>query len=71
MTPKDLERIKGKKIRRLENLAKACADAKDDDMKTMWYNKMMKLAKKYDMTDYVMRKLVHKCRHLIQEFILR
>jgi hypothetical protein len=59
MTPKDLERIKGKKIRRLENLAKACADAKDDDMKTMWYNKMMKLAKKYDMTDYVMRKLVH------------
>tara|TARA_B100002019_G_scaffold242790_1_gene219215 strand:+ start:150 stop:329 length:180 start_codon:yes stop_codon:yes gene_type:complete len=59
MTPKDLERIKGQKIKRLENLAKACADAKDDDMKTMWYNKMMKLAKKYDMTDYVMRKLVH------------
>ena len=59
MTPKDLERIKGKKIRRLENLAKACADAKDDDMKTMWYNKKMKLAKKYDMTDNVMRKLVH------------
>ena len=59
MTPKDLERIKGKKIRRLENLAKACAAGKDDDMKTMWYNKMMKLAKKYDMTDYVMRKLVH------------
>ena len=59
MTPKDLERIKGKKIRRLENLAKACADAKDDDMKTMWYNKMMKLADKYNMRDYVMRKLVH------------
>ena len=59
MTPEDLERIKGQKIKRLENLAKACADAKDDDMKTMWYNKMMKLAKKYDMTDYVMRKLVH------------
>ena len=52
-------RTKGEKIRKLENLAKACADAKDDDMKTMWYNKMMKLAKKYDMTDYVMRKLVH------------
>ena len=59
MTPKDLERIKGQKIKRLENLAKACADAKDDDMIKMWYNKMMKLAKKYDMTDYVMRKLVH------------
>ena len=59
MTPKDLERIKGKKIRRLENLAKACADARSDEMKKMWYDKMMKLAKQYDMTDYVMRKLVH------------
>tara|TARA_B100001113_G_scaffold261907_1_gene216817 strand:- start:109 stop:288 length:180 start_codon:yes stop_codon:yes gene_type:complete len=59
MIPEDIKRIKGKRIKRLENLAKACADAKDDDMKTMWYNKMMKLAKKYDMTDYVMRKLVH------------
>ena len=59
MTPKDLERIKGQKIKRLENLAKACADAKDDDMKTMWYNKMMKLADKYNMRDYVMRRLVH------------
>ena len=59
MTSEDIMRTKGEKIRKLENLAKACADAKDDDMKTMWYNKMMKLAKKYDMTDYVMRKLVH------------
>ena len=59
MIPEDIKRIKGKRIKRLENLAKACADAKDDDMKTMWYNKMMKLAKQYDMTDYVMRKLVH------------
>ena len=59
MTSEDIKRTKGQKIKRLENLAKACAEAKDDDMKTMWYNKMMKLAKKYDMTDYVMRKLVH------------
>ena len=59
MTSEDVIRTKGQKIKRLENLAKACAEAKDDDMKTMWYNKMMKLAKKYDMTDYVMRKLVH------------
>ena len=59
MTKDDIKRAKGLKIKRLENLANACADAKDDDMKTMWYNKMMKLAKKYDMTDYVMRKLVH------------
>ena len=59
MTSEDVKRTKGQKIKRLENLAKACAEAKDNDMKTMWYNKMMKLAKKYDMTDYVMRKLVH------------
>ena len=59
MTPKDLERIKGQKIKRLENLAKACAEARSDEMKKMWYDKMMKLAKQYDMTDYVMRKLIH------------
>ena len=59
MTPKDLERIKGQKIKRLENLAKACADARSDDMKKMWFDKLIELAKKYDMRDYVMRKLVH------------
>ena len=36
MTPKDLERIKGQKIKRLENLAKACAEARSDEMKKMW-----------------------------------
>ena len=56
---KDIERAKGRKIKRLENLAKACADAKSDDMKTMWYNKLMELAKKYNMKDYVMRRLIH------------
>tara|TARA_Y100000592_G_scaffold71698_1_gene111613 strand:+ start:295 stop:498 length:204 start_codon:yes stop_codon:yes gene_type:complete len=59
MTKDDIKRAKGLKIKRLENLANACADAKDDDMKTMWYNKMMKLADKYNMRDYVMRRLVH------------
>ena len=56
---KDIERTKGRKIKRLENLAKACAEAKSDDMKTMWYNKLIELAKKYNMKDYVMRRLVH------------
>jgi len=56
---KDIERTKGRKIKRLENLAKACADAKSDDMKTMWYNKLIELAKKYNMKDYVMRRLIH------------
>tara|TARA_B100000925_G_C21641294_1_gene317348 strand:- start:98 stop:289 length:192 start_codon:yes stop_codon:yes gene_type:complete len=55
----DIKRTKGLKIKRLENLAKACADARSDEMKKMWYDKMIKLAKQYDMTDYVMRKLIH------------
>ena len=52
-------RTKGDKIRRLENLAKACANARDDSWKNMWYNKLIELGKKYNMTDYVTRKLLH------------
>jgi len=62
MTIDDLERLSDpdKLIKhRLNNLAKACADATSNDMKSMWYNKMMKLAEKYNMRDYVMRRLVH------------
>ena len=59
MTSEDIMRTKGEKIRKLENLAKACADAKDDDMKKMWYDKLIELGKQYNMSDYVMRKLVH------------
>jgi len=47
------------KKHRLNNLAKACAKATSDEMKSMWYNKMMDLANEYNMKDYVMRKLVH------------
>ena len=56
---KDIERTKGRKIKRLENLAKACAEATSDDMKKLWYDKMMKLADQYNMRDYVMRRLIH------------
>jgi len=59
MTKKDVDRAKGLKIKRLENLAKACAEATSDDMKKMWFDKLIDLAKKYDMRDYVMRRLVH------------
>ena len=44
MTIDDLERLSDpdKLIKhRLDNLAKACADATSDDMKSMWYNKMI------------------------------
>ena len=59
MTKNDVDRAKGLKIKRLENLAKACAEATSDDMKKMWFDKLIDLAKKYDMRDYVMRRLVH------------
>ena len=59
MTSEDVKRTKGQKIKRLENLAKACAEAIDNDMKTMWYNKLIELGKKYKMSDYVTRKLIH------------
>ncbi len=59
ITSEDVKRTKGEKIRKLENLAKACADARSDEMKTMWYNKLIELGKQYNMSDYVMRNLVH------------
>ena len=59
MTSEDIMRTKGEKIRKLDNLAKACADAKDDDMKKMWFDKLIDLAKKYDMREFVMNRLVH------------
>ena len=59
MTSEDVKRTKGEKIRKLENLAKACADARSDEMKTMWYNKLIELGKQYNMSDYVMRNLIH------------
>ena len=50
---------KEKKIKKLENLAMACANATDNDMKKMWFDKLIDLAKKYDMREFVMNKLVH------------
>ena len=50
---------KEKKIKKLENLAKACANPTDNDMKKMWFDKLIDLAKEYDMRDFVMNKLVH------------
>ena len=62
MTNEDLKRLTGDeqvKKHRLSNLAKACAEAQSDEMKSMWYNKMMKLADEYNMRDWVMRSLIH------------
>jgi hypothetical protein len=57
ITVEDLKRINLRK-HRLDNLAKACADAKSDEMKNMWYEKLKKLAEEYNMTDYF-RRLIH------------
>ena len=59
MTSEEIMRTKGEKIRKLENLAKACAEAKDDNMKKMWYDKLIELGEQYGMSDYVTRKLIH------------
>ena len=46
------------KKHRLNNLAKVCANATSDEMKSMWYEKLKKLAKEYNMMDYF-RSLIH------------
>ena len=59
MTIEDVKIHIPEEVRRLNLLAKACANAKSDDFKALWYKKMIDLALKYKLMDYVMRKLVH------------
>ena len=47
------------KIKKLNNLATACANAESNDFKALWYHKLIDLAKEYNMLDYVMRKVIH------------
>ena len=59
MTSEDLIRVQeDPKKRRLDNLAKACAHADSDEMKSLWYDKLKKLAEQYNMMDYF-RSLIH------------
>ena len=46
-------------IKRLHLLAQACKNAMNDEFKSLWYNKMIELADKYNLKDYVTRKLLH------------
>ena len=46
-------------IRKLNLLAKACANAQSDDFKALWYHKLIDLAREYKMLEYVMRKVIH------------
>ena len=59
MTNEDIKIHIPPEVRRLNLLAKACATAKNDDFKALWYKKMIDLANKYKLMDYVMSKLVH------------
>jgi hypothetical protein len=61
ITNEDLKRLTGNeqvKKRKLDNLAKACAEAQSDEMKALWYNKLKKLAEQYNMM-YYFRSLIH------------
>ena len=53
-----LEEIK-MKYKKIDNLAKACANAQSDDFKALWYHKLIDLAREYKMLDYVMRKVIN------------
>jgi|TARA_R110002073_G_scaffold215989_2_gene376244 hypothetical protein len=46
-------------IQKLDALANACKRATNNDFKALWYKKMIDLANKYNLMDYVMTKLVH------------
>ena len=60
LTSNDVKRIKeDPKLKRLNNLAKACANANSNDFKALWYKKMIDLANEYGLMDYVMRRLVY------------
>ena len=59
MTIEDIKTHIPIEVRKLNKLADACRNAQSDDFKALWYKKMIDLAKKYGMMDYVMRKLVH------------
>ena len=59
MTIEDIKTHIPVEVRRLNNLANACKNAQSDDFKALWYKKMIDLAHKHKLMDYVMRKLVH------------
>ena len=60
MTNEDIKIHIPPEVRRLNLLAKACKPLRqNDDFKALWYKKMIDLANKYKLMDYVMSKLVH------------
>ena len=59
MINEDLKRLNNDpKKHRLDNLAKACANAESNEMKSMWYEKLRELAIQYNMMNYF-RSLIH------------
>ena len=59
ITNEDLKRLNNDlKKHRLDNLAKACANAESNEMKSMWYEKLKELAIQYNMMNHF-RSLIH------------
>ena len=59
MTIEDIKVHIPVEVQRLNKLTEACKNARSDDFKALWYKKMIDLAHKHKLMDYVMRKLVH------------
>jgi len=47
-------------VQKLDALASACKKATNSDFKALWYKKMIDLAHKYKLMDYVTRKLIKR-----------
>ena len=58
MTIEDVRIHIPEEVRKLKLFAQACANAQDNDFKALWYKKMIDYAKKLNLMDYVMAKLV-------------
>ena len=59
MTIDDVKKYVPLEVQKLNKLAEACKNAQSNDFKALWYKKLIDLAHKYKLMDYVMRKLVH------------
>ena len=64
MTIHDIKIHVPKEIINLDNLVKACLNAENADFKALWLHKLIDLAKKYNLMDYVTNKITKRERIL-------
>ena len=58
MTIEDIKIHIPEEVRKLKLFAQACANAQDNDLKALWYKKMIDYANKHNLMDYLMTKQV-------------